>query len=545
MNARSLVLSLPVLATLALVATAQPPAFAPPPARGPSPLLFLRFLGPAGMHVTFHPGTRAARSFEAPATAGVRVGYLIRVMLDGPGIEPLFPTIEVRGGLWLGAKLNCADYPAPVVLTAADLERIRAGSLVTKVIYLENPDRAAPVATLPDAPLETDVAADRDLLAEARELGRPIAVVRFGGRTVPADELARYVVPGTVLLPGEKGLAHAALPPCLPLADRRFLDPIAGPRPPEEECLRDGGDRGLRAAIDADGRLRGVEPEDTVAEYTDARGRRHVVCSNRVCVCVPRFAVLRSETPFGQHDHVVTVNDTRAIHAQEQVKSRVPSLLAGQVEQLKAVKGRERPSIWLTEIGVAVAARVEVLQANQVDWGPAVALGAEAVRQLRERDRLVLLKQLEWALELSRVEGVKEYDQTAGTAVAARVQGGPEVLKATVVTRDFTVCCGEPSVPEGPLVLFKCADRPAAKVGDVVTFTLRYANHGGRPLTDVAVSDSLTGRLEYVPGSAKADRDAVFTLQENEAGSVLLRWEIGGIVQPGQGGVVRFQARIR
>ena len=93
------------------------------------------------------------------------------------------------------------------------------------------------------------------------------------------------------------------------------------------------------------------------------------------------------------------------------------------------------------------------------------------------------------------------------TNVVARVQGGAEVISAAVETRDFTVCCNEePRVPDKPLVLYKCADRPAAKVGDVVTFTLRYSNHGGQPITDVAVSDSLTPRLEYIPGTCCSGR---------------------------------------
>ena len=51
---------------------------------------------------------------------------------------------------------------------------------------------------------------------------------------------------------------------------------------------------------------------------------------------------------------------------------------------------------------------------------------------------------------------------------------------------------------------------------------------------DVAVTDSLSGRLEYIPGSAQADRDAVFTTEPNEAGSVVLRWEISGRLLPGE-----------
>jgi uncharacterized repeat protein (TIGR01451 family) len=113
-------------------------------------------------------------------------------------------------------------------------------------------------------------------------------------------------------------------------------------------------------------------------------------------------------------------------------------------------------------------------------------------------------------------------------------------------TQDLTVCCNEaPHPPDRPLCLFKWASAQAAQVGDTVTFYLKYSNRGGRPIDDVALSDSLTGRLEYVPGSAKSDRPAVFTTQENEAGSQILRWEVNGRLLPGQSGVVSFQAKVR
>ncbi len=79
----------------------------------------------------------------------------------------------------------------------------------------------------------------------------------------------------------------------------------------------------------------------------------------------------------------------------------------------------------------------------------------------------------------------------------------------------------------------------------MVTFYLKYTNQGGLPITDIAVSDSLAGRFEYVPGSAHADRDAVFTTQPNEAGSLIVRWEVAGALPPGQSGTVSFQVRIR
>ena len=54
-----------------------------------------------------------------------------------------------------------------------------------------------------------------------------------------------------------------------------------------------------------------------------------------------------------------------------------------------------------------------------------------------------------------------------------------------------------------PLTVAKSID-PAGPTeqGNEVTVTIRYANTGNRPASDVVLNDSLSGRLEYVPGSA-------------------------------------------
>ncbi len=57
--------------------------------------------------------------------------------------------------------------------------------------------------------------------------------------------------------------------------------------------------------------------------------------------------------------------------------------------------------------------------------------------------------------------------------------------------------------------------------------------------------NGLSGRLEYVPGSAQSDRPANFTAAENEVGSVVVRWELPGTIMPGQSGLVRFKAKVR
>lgn len=520
------------------------------PKQGLSPLLFIRFIGPAGLRATFYQGQPRGRAFNAPVVVGMRPGYPYRIQFNRlpglPGVS-IYPTIEVRGSLHLPPRLSAAAYPAPVVLTDADIASVLAGNLITKVVYLENPDRAIPTTTPPTSPFELDLPPGSHLLREAFDRGRPMLILRLGGRLlVSDDELTQASTPGTILLPGERAMPRAARPPCLLGDGRAFVDPLWGPKRPEEECLHDGGDRGIRAGYDASGNLAGVEPEDTVAEYTDSYGRRAVTHSNRICLCVPRFAVLRMETPLGGYNGVTAVSDSRQVQAQQPLNGGTPPLQTRKYEQLQGANGRERPSL---NLGVTVAGQVErreVLIAVDVPLGPIALLGTKAAQRLTESERTRLLRQLELARQLSNRTALESNKQVVVTAVTGRVEPGARMVQSEVETRDLTVCCNEvPCPPDRPLVLIKCADRQSAGVGDVVTFMLKYSNHGGRPISDVTVTDSLATRLEYVPGSAQSDRAAVFTMQGNEAGSLVLRWEIIGKLLPGESGVVRFQARIR
>ena len=100
--------------------------------------------------------------------------------------------------------------------------------------------------------------------------------------------------------------------------------------------------------------------------------------------------------------------------------------------------------------------------------------------------------------------------------------------------------------PTCPLTVTKSVDPPGPKEpGEIVTITIKYANTGSKAVSDLVVSDSLSGRLEYVPGSAASDRPANFTAAENEVGSVVVRWELPGMLLPGQTGMVKFKAKVR
>ena len=519
---------------------------APLPARAPSPLLYVRFAGPPGTRLTFYQGKAPPRPFDAPVAVGMRPGYCYRLRLEQNGVI-VYPTLEIYGALQLHPKLSAAEYPVPVNLSQADFEAIANGGMVTKVYYLEHPDKAQARATKPDELLEIDLPRTGNLLQEARRRGRVMAVLHLGQREPPADELATQNLPGTILFPGDKSVAHAAAPPVLPLAVWPFFDPRVGPRKPEEECLHDGGDRGLKAGFDAKGNLVNIDPEDTVAEWTDSTGRRHVVPSNRVCLCVPRYLALRKIVPVAATDGQLGPLASVASKRLDMFSGLQPIDNARQAKGPVGLDGRQRPAEDTNVSRLAVIRQLKVLQAQQLNLGLVELIGTKGIDTLRKDEKLVLLQASKLVADLAGLKGVAQMDNSVGTSVIARVQGGSQVVEGSLSVRDLTACCDlpVPLPPDKPLQLVKCADKVAAKVGDLVTFSLKYTNLGVRPLTDVAVVDSLSGRLEYVEGSSKTDREAVFTVRDNEAGSSLLRWEISGTLQPGESGRIQFQVRVR
>ena len=473
---------------LPLAAAANPPVLPPPPPGPPlSPLLYVRVLGPAGMKVTFHPGSPLARTFETPVDVGVRPGYLYRLELSGlPQMHggKLYPTLEVRGMLQLPID-QAARHPVPVIFSDEEIDRvIDKGSIWTKVHYLEDPAQALPLPSLPNQPPVIDVAPEHDPLAEARVKGRPMVISRLGDKDPNRVELIRLAVPNTILFPGEHRLILPPVPPPLPWLYWPVVDPLGGPRIGTEECIPDGGDTGNRVGIGPDGKLGGLDPSDTAIEYSSVTGRRYVTVSNRVCICVPRYAVLRSEW--------IPLNMTVDTHVRGSNGTKGPSLA-------------------------------------KLEQPPISALKVQNLEGMQSREKTSSIHSMVYLHGYEQIKGVRIEGAVNGARVVGVVKEPEEI--------DFTPCC--------PITLFKWADPKEAQIGDVVTFFLRYHNHTREPVDHLAISDSLTPRLEYIPNSARSDREASMVVEANEAGSVILRWEISGNLLPGQSGVVAFQARIR
>ena len=145
----------------------------------------VRFELPSGGNVTLYNASPSAPvALAAPAQAGLLVGHLYRLrisdMPEFPGVE-LYPTIEMLDRLHAPPGQE-AEFPVPVAFTTDEIEQALEGGLVTKVIYLEQPQFAIPRQSeglmLPVQTLSPSV----NLLSVADQLGRPLVIVRLGGR---------------------------------------------------------------------------------------------------------------------------------------------------------------------------------------------------------------------------------------------------------------------------------------------------------------------------------------------------------------------------
>ncbi len=149
-----------------------------------------------GKATVYHSGVQTI-PLTGNTQAGLLVGHVYRLKLQDmpelPGLE-LYPTIEVLDRLHPPQGRETA-YPVPVEFSLDELEAAAAGGLVTKVVYLEQPDLATPQPQADRIPTAT-LHSRANVLAETDRVGRPLAIVRLGGR-VPVNPSADIDFYGT------------------------------------------------------------------------------------------------------------------------------------------------------------------------------------------------------------------------------------------------------------------------------------------------------------------------------------------------------------
>ncbi|MEZ6062142.1 MAG: hypothetical protein R3C19_17525 [Planctomycetaceae bacterium] len=168
----------------------------------------------------FSASSQPSAMAAAPATFAVNAGHVYRLQVSNmpefPGVE-LFPTIELLDHLHPPVGRE-DEFPIPVPLAADDIRIALSGQMVTRVIYLEQPQTAQALDPLrrefPQSVGPTDNA-----LEEADRLGRPMMIVRIGSRrpidgSTPASFFGTggAVEPRATVLPPEFVDARPATP---------------------------------------------------------------------------------------------------------------------------------------------------------------------------------------------------------------------------------------------------------------------------------------------------------------------------------------------
>lgn len=300
-----------------------------------------------------------------------------------------------------------------------------------------------------------------------------------------------------------------------------------------DEYLFDGGDRAKPIHYDRFHRL-GLDTEDTVVEYSDNKGKRHVKPSNRVAVYAPRFAAVRTVS-----NPMTGVAVDKASGAQ--LTTHGAGLLA-RTATILHVKGDQAD-------GVRMRSRASGLN------GDAVRITLKQSTALKLHDKLNNLFENLAFVKTGRLNSSEE------ARLAARIQaatvwsrdrfpiilGGLDAVKEVESTSARKVLVGvdDSHKRDGKLRIVKLADKKAAAPGDVITFTIRYDNLGDRPVKNIRIVDNLTARLEYIDDSATSSLPGRLDVEDNNEGSLVLKFVLDNPLPGKAGGFVTFKAKVK
>jgi len=298
-----------------------------------------------------------------------------------------------------------------------------------------------------------------------------------------------------------------------------------------QEYIFDGGDRDPQVRLREDLTQTGLDPEDTVIQYTTKTGVTEVQSGCRVAIYAPRFGSVRKRTGILTTDLALRPQAAILPNGPGMLKEQLPPVnvmvplkpnTKDAVRVVEAFRDRQRPmpSDLVLPMGVLSDAfkpyeDLDIIRNGDLrGTDPAkLALAAAAARVWTNLEQLQVIIDGQEAVAITDLKQAREF--TLYEYKGARIR------------------------------LCKVASEQIANPGDIISFTIRYDNVGEQPVNKLVVTDSLAPRLEYVDATQQSSLEASFTTTPNEAGSSVLRWEINKELKPGEGGFVRFDAKVR
>ncbi|HYW78739.1 MAG TPA: hypothetical protein VE890_04145 [Thermoguttaceae bacterium] len=303
---------------------------------------------------------------------------------------------------------------------------------------------------------------------------------------------------------------------------------------PEDEYLRDGGDRGLPAEVSEQWEVRGLELEDTIAHYDTVEGERIVEPSNRVHIYSPRFGAVRQVVSLRANQQR---NRTAGVYVPEiLVGPTTVQLVADSKQNIQAERqvGTKSAVDFRTRQGDGVVSTRVLASGFHQDF----FLPYENIRVIRQG--VLEGSEMAWLARGHTAAVAWAHDQAVQVILdhrAAMAQSAHQSIESVYTVKE------PPANPK--LRVIKVASTGAAEPGDEVSFTIRFDNVGNQTIGNVTIIDNLTTRLQYVDGSGQCSLDAAFSTEVNEGDSLAVRCEVADPLEPGDGGVVRFRCKVR
>ncbi|QDS94935.1 hypothetical protein FF011L_37190 [Roseimaritima multifibrata] len=149
----------------------------------------VRINGPKGARFEIAEGDVFQPNDQDSLHAGLLIGAVYRLRVTSipgnPGAE-IYPTIEVIDRTY-PPEGQATRFPIQINLEQIDMQDALKGRMVTRVVYLEDPQSALPLAETPDTARSFNVMLHQDPLQVADQMGRPVAIIRIGSMTPPSE----------------------------------------------------------------------------------------------------------------------------------------------------------------------------------------------------------------------------------------------------------------------------------------------------------------------------------------------------------------------
>ena len=403
-----------------------------------------------------------------------------------------------------------------------------------------NPTVTVPSSTLPVTSSRTELPSPDDAQAELERRRREAAALR--ARPTPTDDSIQIIFShrqqqAVTIDPHLKQSGESIVHN--PQVYGEFMNPggfqfrgIYGAWP-QDEYLVDGGDDGPRAYVRPNGEIRGLDAEDTIAQYDTLDKRRLVEKSNRVHIYSPRFGSVRKIDGAGA---LIEWQHFAAAQSQTWLADAQSHTQIGRTEQ-NETSDYARSNLVLRSANASANTGTVGLRTSPMTYQNGEL--AESLSRLL-RHSTFTNAELAYLAEAKRAAvawaGIDHLEITINEQTAQAMIGQK--------TPEAVFVLGDPETSP-KLQLFKVASKETASRGDIVEFMIRFDNVGSEVVANVTIADSLTARLEYIEGSAGSSMPAEFFVEPNEVGSHILRWEITEPLHAGDFGVVRFRCRVQ